>query len=291
MIRFKISGLFVVLPLLSIGLFSCGLRHESEIRGERGSWMVVLPKYDEASNKYESERTSFEFKHTKEHNKLGVHVHHVFDSLRQTEVAINSKLTDDRKLKITDALYANSNKLHTNKSLGEDIKKSESSNFMNSWISKNLVKNILKKRIQKINHWKQSITHEFQRKRSDSIPYEGDDNRMGFVQFGLLVLFGGAIFILGLTGYVYAVDLSLILALALFLISLAFGTDNEVGLVNRILSFIYLGVMGLAGLVLLLEGTIDMDSVFGIWGFIFGIWMFTLLMILADDPDALDDLF
>jgi len=287
--------------MITLGIFSCGLPQKHRILGNRGNWNVThtSPNYSQTTdNNKANPSKSFNYANFSGSNKLNKENRSIRDfnltpdTVLDIAHSINGVLVQsipDSRIKSLDkhtllglkyALIKDmTNKVHTNKKPIRSLAKLNTEfNDLNAK-GLNTYNRIRTKLINKSNGY-----------------YDGDI-RLSIVQFGILMVFVGAILILGLTNFgvpslTLFTDVSLILTAALLITTLIFGEDdNGIYMINIVLSSIYLGIMGLAGFFLLIGESISLDSVFGFWGFLFGIFAFTVILMLLADPDAFSDLF
>ena len=297
----KFNRIGVLLIMITLGIFSCGLPQKHRILGNRGNWDVThtYQKHSSTSDCSKSKPSKgFNYAKISASNKLN----NENRSLREFNLIPDTVL--DSRNSINEWLIQSVPNL--------SVKSLDNNTLLG--LKHTLIKDITKKShsnkksigpLAKLNTKYKDLnvkrSNAFSRFRTllleKSTGYYDGDIRLSIVQFGLLLFFVGAILILGLTNFgvpslTLFTDVSLLLAAALLITTLIFGEDdNGIYMINIVLSSIYLGIMGLVGLVLLIEGTLFMDSVFGYWGFLFGIFLFTILLVLMADPDAFSDLF
>lgn len=283
----------ILLIIFTIGICSCGLPQKHQVLGTRGNWDVVNTAQKESlapNNRNSYIRKNLSYSRIDGSQKTEI----ISNSLQNSSLALDSILTiacaaPNTGVQTYASLRVESK--HQNALLGlKNIRNVELSKWVHSKkIQANPFENF------RINHKKlnakpiisQSLVRTLL-KNNINRSLSSDEDATDWVLAGMLVLFLGTILILGLTSFgkmsffLFA-NISLILAAALSVITLIVGDgDGDAGfyIINLVLSSIYLGIMGLVGLLLLFDETLGLDSVWGIWGLFFGVAVFMILVYL-----------
>jgi hypothetical protein len=284
--------------LFSSVFYSCGNQREYRVLGERGSWEVL-------SNHKPSQK------------------HVRTDASGMNRVVMNS--TEEHPIAMLDSLKRNKSKqLKTNmeesafrmdvpamvsrKDLGNvrlhknsNLKSSKNSKFVSiskefpsdSKIKHSLSRPASKKAVstdKKSWSFIQKMKHYLKNKFLNYIPSKDDDHRYDFMVWGLLFSGMLTIFILGFTNYAHVLDVSIIISIVLWFVSL-FGWLDDNTEASATLAFILtslcLGVLGLVSMLMLLTGELAFGEggVFGFWGFMFMIFLIVMWLIYINDPD------
>lgn len=281
----------ILLIIFTIGICSCGLPQKHQVLGTRGNWDVVNTAQKESlapNNRNSNIRKDLSYSKIDGFQKT----EKISNSVQNYSLALDSILTI--------ACAAPNTSVQTNASLRVESKHQNAllglKNIRNVEIAKWVHSN--KKQANpfenfRINHKKlnakplisQSLVRTLLKNNSNR-SLSSEEDATEWVLAGMLVLFLGTILILGLTSfgkmslYLFT-DISLILAAALSIITLIVGDeDNAFYVINLVLSSIYLGIMGLVGLLLLFDETLGLDSVWGMWGLFFGVAVFMMLVYL-----------